>query len=152
MRPGWKPTLFKSPPTRRKIVLPAVSSWKYDQPAPLGYLTVHGTHASSNEYYTAQALDRVELPYVFQVSYLGGRRLSGGMVLDFLVLTDPLPTPLWVNGDYWHKGPQVVIDFYQRALLDMLLGGQMAQAVVLWGGDTDTPEHALASVKREFRI
>jgi len=146
-------TSSRSLPTKsRKIILPDVSSWKYDRPAPIGYLTVHGTHASSNEYYVAQALDKVELGYVFQVSYLGGRRLSGGMVLDFLVLTDPLSTPCWVNGDYWHKGPQVVIDFYQRVLLDIIMAGQLAPPVVLWGGDTDTPEHALESIKREFRI
>ena len=139
-------------PKRRKILLPTASSWKYDIPAAAGYLTVHGTHASSNEYYVAEALDKVKLPYVFQVSYLGGRRLQGGMVLDFLVLTDPLPTPLWVNGNYWHKGPRQVIDLYQRQLLDMVMGGQLAQAVVLWGDDTDTPEHALAAVKRGFRV
>ena len=137
---------------RRLVPLAVSPTIRYDNPPPVGYLTVHGTHASSNEYYTAQALDKVQLPYVFQVSYLGGRRLQGGMVLDFLVLTDPLSTPLWVNGDYWHKGPQQVLDFYQRVLLDIIMQGQLAQPVVLWGGDTDTPEHALTSVKREFRI
>jgi hypothetical protein len=61
--------------------------------------------------FAALALDKVQLPYVFQVSYLGGRRLQGGMVLDFLVLTDPpYPAeylPLWNDLGAWSAEAQV---------------------------------------------
>ena len=64
--------------------------------------TVQGKDATSYEYNVAYALDKLELPYMFQFIFLGGKAVRGGMVVDFLVLTDPLSTPVWVNGGFWH--------------------------------------------------
>lgn len=120
--------------------------------APARYL-VRGKKASSYEYNVAVALDKYGLGYLFQVSYWGGRRLRGGIILDFLVFTVPMPTPLWVNGDYFHKGgKQATIDYLQHILLDLATQGRWRPAVVLWGKDTETIEAADASVKKIFGI
>ena len=112
---------------------------------------VHGKRASLYEWRVAQVLDQLEIDYIFQVDYLGGRSLRGGLVLDFVVFTAPLPTPVWVHGEYWHGGKQRTIDIYQQVTLDFMLRGQLNPAVVLWGKDLQTDEQARATVKREMR-
>jgi len=64
---------------------------------------------SWNEYYVALALEKLELPYIYQFEIFGGH-LRGGVILDFLVLTHPLSTPIFVNGLYWHKGKRAAVD------------------------------------------
>ena len=108
-------------------------------------LTVRGSHASLNEYNVAVALERLGLDFIFQYDILGGRRLRGGAVIDFLVLTIPLPTPVFVNGDYWHR--DATQEFYQRALVDQALRGQARPVIVLWGYESDTIEAATSAIR-----
>ena len=111
---------------------------------------VRGKNASSYEYWVSLALEEIRLEYLFQVSYWGGRRMIGGIILDFLVFTKPLPTPLWVNGEYWHKGKQASREYYQQVALAQF--GNMAPAIVLFGEECSTYEAALQSIRKEFRI
>ena len=114
---------------------------------------VRGKKASSYEYNVAVALDKYQFSYLFQVDHWGGRRLRGGIVLDFLVFTTPMPTPLWVNGDYFHKGgTQSTIDYLQQVLLDIENRGRWRPAIVLWGKDTETIEAADASIRKVFGV
>lgn len=106
--------------------------------------------ATSYEYNVARALEKLDLEFEFQVSFFGGRRLRGGIIVDFWVFTKPLPTPLWVHGEYWHKGRQRTIDLMQQATLFAFLAGAAAQGVVLWGQDVETEEKALRACRREF--
>lgn len=119
---------------------------------PVGYVTVQGTHASSYEANVAWALDKVELGYIFQYEVLGGRSRRGGFIIDFLVFTVPMSTPLWVNGDYWHGGKQSTIDRYQQALFASLMRGRINRPVIFWGSDSETKEAALSSVRRELKV
>lgn len=113
---------------------------------------VEGKKATSYEWNVAQALETVGLEYIFQMSYFGGRQLRGGIVLDFLVFTRPLPTPLWVHGEYWHQGKQRTVDLMQRATMFLFMAGEAAMGEVIWGEDCKTPEDALQAVKKLFRI
>ena len=113
---------------------------------------VHGMRASEYEYYVALALERYQMDYWFQMNFLSGRRLRGGFIIDFLVETVPLPTPMWVHGEYWHGGKQRAIDFYQQATLRWLMQGKIMPAVVLWGKDLQTEDMARTTVKRELRL
>lgn len=108
--------------------------------------------ATSYEYNVALALEKVGLTFVFQLSSMGGRNFRGGIVLDFLVETRPLPTPLWVHGEYWHMGKRRTIDLMQQATLFMFMAGEWAMGRVLWGEDVATPEAALLAVKKEFLL
>ncbi len=114
-----------------------------------GRLTVHGGHASSYEVNVARALDTLGYQYIFQYDILGGRRLRGGSVIDFLVFTVPLPTPIFVNGDYWHTDRTQ--EFYQKALVEDALRGQANPVIVLWGRDCSTYAAALSALRRELR-
>ena len=66
---------------------------------PPGKKVIQGHKASSNEAHLAQAFDTVKLEYRFQEAFFGGKRLRGGVVVDFIVYTKPLPTPVWVHGE-----------------------------------------------------
>ena len=43
--------------------------------------------------------------FLYQLALKGGYDIRGGLVLDFLVPTVPLWTPLPVDGGYWHESP-----------------------------------------------
>ena len=118
-----------------------------------GGFIVQGTKASENEFNVALALEHLKLPYIFQYSFLGGKVQRGGFVADFLVITTPLSTPLWVHGEYWHgRGRQRTEDELQQELIKFYHPGQLADPVVLWGQETDTYSDALTAVRRELRV
>lgn len=112
---------------------------------------VRGKNATSYEFYVSAALDAVGLDYLFQASYFGGRRVRGGVVVDFIVFTRPLPTPVWVNGEYWHKGKQASIDYYQGIILSQF-GPGFFPPVVFFGEQASTPEAAMQSVRKAFMV
>jgi len=111
---------------------------------------VQDRKASLYEYNFAWALDKRGLDYAFQFDILGGRLLKGGMVIDFLVFTVPLSTPVWIHGEYWHMGKQAMIDKYQKAILDYVMAGEVRPAKIYWGVDVATKDLALAKVRRDF--
>lgn len=114
--------------------------------------TIYDQKASEYEYYVAAALEQLDLEFYFQINILGGRKARGGFVVDFLVLTVPLPTPMWVHGEYWHKGKQKTEDAYQLATINYMMRGKMNLAIVLFGEDLQTPEQALITVKKALHV
>ena len=118
------------------------------EPPKLGYMTVRGKHASSYEYNVGAALDYYKLEFLFQVDYWGGRRFRGGIVVDFLVFTKPLPTPIWVQGEYWHSGSRAAIDRLQMAIVEQM--GNTARPLAWYGEDCATYELALHTVRKEL--
>lgn len=115
-------------------------------------LTGRERRASEYEYYVALALEKLDLEFRFQVKFQGGRGVKGGFILDFLIFTVPLPTPMWVMGEYWHRGKQRAIDLYQQVKLDSLFRGQMNIAVILFGEDLQTEDQAYRTVKRGLMV
>lgn len=82
-------------------------------------------------------LERRKLGFQFQSGQMGGRRMSGGAVVDFIV--DGLAADglyVWrVQGDYWHQGIEVERkdDVQKMRLLRLKIGGIPVVAVVdLW--------------------
>ncbi len=112
--------------------------------------TVQGSKATDIEWRVAVVLERLGLNFKFQYSLQGGRTARGGIVLDFLVLTDPLRTPLDIRGDYWHQPNQRVDDDLGLALA--MSRGMFAEPVVIYGSQLQTIEAAYATIKRELRI
>ncbi len=114
-------------------------------PRTQGY-TVQNQRASSYEYNVAQALETLGYQYLFQYEILGGRRLRGGHVLDFLVFTVPLSTAIFVNGDYWHKNSS--LELQEKAFVEQTMRGMIHEVVVLWGKDCNTYSAALSAIRR----
>ena len=123
------------------MVLPVPTNVQYE---------VQNLDATQPEYYVAVSLDRLKLPYLFQFEVIGGRTRRGGLILDFLVLTDPLSTPVFVNGEYWHSGEQSSEDKLLQAIIGQY--PDFAEPVVLWGEQLQTEQDAYSAVKAAFRV
>ena len=112
--------------------------------------TVQGSKATDIEWRVAVVLERLGLDFKYQYPLRGGRSVRGGIVLDFLVFTVPLRTPLDIRGDYWHQPRQRVDDDLGLALA--MSRGRFAEPVIIYGGELQTMEQAYSSVKRKMRV
>ena len=133
---------------------PNLPASRYNQIGPkrAGSYSVQGSKATDIEWRVSVALDRLNIPYLFQYEVGGGRTTRGGIVLDFLAITSPLSTPIDVRGEYWHRARHKIDDDLGLALLNHYGRGQYAEPVVLYGGELQTLDQAFATVKRELRI
>lgn len=123
--------------------MPAVKPL-YIKPAPKEKTQVgliYGkTPDSDDEWRVAVGLWKLGWEFKYQVWFLGGRILPGGTVIDFLVFTVPLPTPLYVDGTYWHGGPKAEEDKITRDTLAVAMGGQLQPPKAISGDNTKTQE------------
>lgn len=111
---------------------------------------VKGMKATLNEYNVAKALDTMDLDYEFQMT-TGTKGQSFVVILDFLVMTVPQPTPLWVHGEHWHMGERMAKDIRQQTIVDDFLGGAASDPVIIWGDQSNTYEAALLNVRKALR-
>ena len=107
--------------------------------------------ASSGEYNVALALRTLNLDFHFQVSIAGGRGRAFGLVLDFLVETVPMPTPLWVHGEYYHSGDRREKDLRQQDTVREYMQGAINEPAEIWFSQCDTEQKALLSIRRALR-
>ena len=106
--------------------------------------------ASSNEFNVAEALKSFKVDFEFQVSINKGRTMAFGIVLDFLVETLPLPTPVWVHGEHWHQGAQRQEDLEQMQQVQDALKGQSNLGVEIWGAESSNIDLAKLAVRMKI--
>ena len=106
--------------------------------------------ATSNEFWVAEALRQVGLDFQFQLSIAGGRGVAFGVVLDFLVLTTPNPTPVWVHGEHWHMGTKRMDDLRAMDTVSNYMRGQVNPGVEIWGSESSNLELASQAVRRKI--
>lgn len=99
---------------------------------------------SKEEYRVALALYKLKIPFEFQVSYFGGRRLRGGQVIDFM-LYNPWPQALQVFGEYWHQGQLGAEDTFSLARIAEATGREV---LIAWGRDLATVEQAEQTIRK----
>jgi hypothetical protein len=115
-------------------------------------LTVHGIKVDSiNEKYVALALEKLGLEFAYQY-YSGGAGLRGSQIIDFLVYTDPKPTPLYVHGDYWHGGQYAQETELKESLINSKMRGTWNMAVVIWEHECETEEQAYNAVRTKLAV
>lgn len=107
---------------------------------------------SKEEYWVALALYRLHLDFIFQYQLFGGRKYKGGQVVDFWVLTVPLPTPIFVQGWYFHyataeKEAQSKLNLMY---LEARLRGKAMKPVEIIDIEIPTPEDAYLDVRRKL--
>jgi hypothetical protein len=63
---------------------------------------------SKEEFWVSLALDRIQeqegIGWEYQVPIYGGRRIAGGLVIDFVAYTPGRRTWISPQGRYWHTG------------------------------------------------
>ena len=107
---------------------------------------------SKEEYWCALALYKLKLDFVFQKQVMGGRAGRGGQVVDFWVYTAPYPTPIYIQGDYWHyangRGYESQLKI---AKLKAYYKNRIMEPVEILTSTTPTPDIMYQVVKRVCR-
>ena len=100
---------------------------------------IYGVPAKNEqEFFVARALWKLGHSFRYQVPMLQMPGVRGGQVIDFVVDTPPLPTPILYHGDFWHYGTMAAEDYYNLVTLTHALRGFMTTPVVIWGKDVST--------------
>lgn len=81
---------------------------------------------------------------------MGGRFFQGGIVVDILVPTRPLPTPVFIDGEAWHEGMAEPEDLFKRTQLMQEYGYLLADPVVIYGKDLVDDDTAFFAVLEEI--
>jgi len=107
---------------------------------------------SKEEYWVALALYRLNLDFEFQYQLFGGRKYRGGQVVDFWVFTNPLPTPIFVQGYYFHysTAEKTAQSKLNLMYLESRLRGKAMKPVEIIDIEIPTPEDAYQVVKRKL--
>lgn len=105
--------------------------------------------ASKQEARVAVALEIIGWRYIYQKGFFGGRSTPGGIVVDFLVKTPVVSTPLLVQSRYWH----IIIDrkdtdLYQLAKIRGL--PNLADPVELWDYELQSIDQAIRMVRHKI--
>ena len=107
---------------------------------------------SKEEYWVALALWKLKIDFVFQYQLFGGRKYKGGQVVDFWVYTMPLPTPILVQGWYFHyaTAERTAQTKLNIMYLESRLRGRAAKPVEILDIEIPTPDDAYIVVKRKL--
>jgi len=112
---------------------------------------INGREAGSKlEWRVSKALDSLKLDYKYQLPIGGGRMFAGGYVVDFLVYTHPLPTPLECLGEYWHGGTKDDVS-YRLTRIESMMGGSAGKPIAIWEHEARTIPDAYKTLKRKLR-
>ena len=111
----WKSASKRRPGTEAKDKVP---SRKGKAPEDVPGLINGQPAGSAYEWNVARALWTLGWTFTYQLPVLGGKKVHGGQVLDFLVHTVPLETAVIVNGNYWHQTDE---DFKNNELMSALI-------------------------------
>jgi hypothetical protein len=105
---------------------------------------------SRQEYYVALALYKLKIDFEFQKIIGGGTSVRGGQKLDFLVHTKPFPTPVFIQGGYWHNRTTELEDNLKQQQVQRIYKGQVMPNVLITAEDIETPEDAYRIMKKEL--
>ena len=113
-------------------------------------LIVHGIKVDSvNEYNVALGLDKMNLEYAYQY-FLGGAGIRGSQIIDFLVYTDPKPTPLQIQGEYWHGGARGADEALKEADINARMRGTWAEVIMIYEHECETEEEAFKVLQEKL--
>lgn len=100
---------------------------------------------SKEEEYLYRALSKAQIQFYYQFPIYGGRRLRGGLVVDFVLL--PFFQPVEVYGEYWHSGQLGADDRLKQALERQYF---KKDVILVWG--SELPDQAAADMLVKVRF
>jgi hypothetical protein len=80
-------------------------------------------------------------------------RIAGGAVIDWLVLTRPLATPMEYYGEFWHAGQMSSKDRMRQIFIETTLRDKAREMVIIWAKDgvVDVPS-AKSIVRKKIGV
>lgn len=105
---------------------------------------------SNQEWYVILALMKLKVDFDYQYVVDGGRNVRGGQVIDFIAYTRPAITPIYVQGDYWHRGSQAAEDALKQAQIYRIFKGQATEPLILWEHELQGSKMAFETVKERL--
>ena len=113
-------------------------------------LVVHGIKVDSlPELYIALGLDKMNLEYAYQ-KFMGNAGVRGTQIIDFLVYTDPKPTPLQIQGEYWHGGARAADEALKEADINARMRGTWANVIMIYENECSTEEDAFNTLQEKL--
>lgn len=135
----------------KKIVLKPRGQVDYDKPDEDIIQPIQGIMPDSKEeYWVAVGLYRLHLDFEYQYSIAGGSILRGGQIIDFFVNTVPLPTPVLVQGEYWHGGTKNAESEFKVSFIKKYFGGEAQDPVEIWDYEIPDMQSAYEVLKRKL--
>ena len=109
---------------------------------------------SKEEYWVALALWKLHIDFRFQYQLFGGRKFKGGQVVDFWVYTNPLPTPIYVQGWYFHYATAARAAQSKRNLMyiEDRLRGKANKPVEIIDLEIPTPDDTVRVVRKKLSL
>jgi hypothetical protein len=138
---------------RGRKITPDITSSQYISNKPIkGEVgLINGQLAGSTlEWHLALGLWRAKFQFGYQVPVGGGSLFRGGLIIDFVVYTVPMQTPLEALGDYWHGGVKDDIR-WREARMKRLMGNGYADPLFVWEHQAIDADMAYNWVRRNLR-
>lgn len=104
---------------------------------------------SKEEWWVAEALNKLGIPYQYQYSVFGGRAAGrGGYLIDFIVYTQPLATMIEIYGGYWHDGEFGADDKKRQADIESAMEDVARVPMsIIWASDLIDSETVFRKVR-----
>ena len=93
-----------------------------------------------------------KVDFDYQVDIAGGRNIAGGLVLDFMMYTLPLKTPVSIKGKYWHSGRTEVEDLIRESTLAERYKGEIFPLVSIYSDDLPDLDTAKEVFRRTIAL
>ena len=113
-------------------------------------MVIQGQHVDSKEeWYFAQALEKLKVKYIYQYAVMGGN-VRGGQVVDFLCLVAPSSKAVQIYGEYWHREEVVGDDKIMIYILESIFGKE--NVIIILASDLKDIPTATNAARRELRL
>jgi hypothetical protein len=122
-----------------------------NQEPPIGL--IQGNMPDSvEEWRFSLALNYYQISYIYQYEIFGGRVLRGGQLIDFWVFTDPMPTPVYIQGEEWHLGTRKEESELKIEEVKRVFKGYIQEPLIVWASKLSSLDNAKQIVRQELVI
>lgn len=106
---------------------------------------------SRAEWTFALALNKLGYIYIFQYRVMD-YPLRGSQKIDFWVLnTVPHPTPVYIQGAFWHLGSKTAESSYKIAELRRIFRGRINEPAIIYDFEITTLDDAIRVAKQRLK-
>lgn len=102
---------------------------------------------SKNEYWFAQALEAMKIPYIYQYQ-VGTMGVRGSQLIDFLALIPGRTSACFIQGAWWHRAATESEDRLKQAAAEQIFG--KGNVFTFNEEETENTGAAIASVKEKL--